>query len=301
VFVMRALTAPVRTDEVVATLGGIKGVSGIVVGGPTRDSGLDVVTADVMTDAADEMFARLLEVGIDADAVTLVRQSTVGAVARLRAGRWFTYGENTLVWAEAVDTARENATLTARYCLYMVAAGVIATFGIVLRNPILIVGAMAVSPDLMPLSAFAIGLVGGRPRLAVRGLVVLLIGMVIAGVSAAVLSWALWKAGAYGGVLSTSDALSGLVGRVSSDTVIVALAAGVVGMLAFETRASTAVGVAISVTTIPAVAFAGVAAGIGDYAQGEAALLVLLVNVVMLFAGSALTLMIQRRVGRRFA
>ena len=35
-------------------------------------------------------------------------------------------------------------------------------------------------------------------------------------------------------------------------------------MLALETRASAAVGVAVSVTTIPAAAYLGVAAGLGE-------------------------------------
>jgi Domain of unknown function (DUF389) len=42
---------------------------------------------------------------------------------------------------------------------------------------------------------------------------------------------------------------------------LIALAAGVAAILFFETRASAAVGVAISVTTIPASAYLGVAIG----------------------------------------
>jgi hypothetical protein len=49
--------------------------------------------------------------------------------------------------------------------------------------------------------------------------------------------------------------------HVNASTILVALAAGVAGMLAVATRASSAVGVAISVTTIPAAAFLGVALG----------------------------------------
>ena len=51
-------------------------------------------------------------------------------------------------------------------------------------------------------------------------------------------------------------------------TVLVALAAGVAAMLSFETRASAAVGVAISVTTIPASAYLGVAIGGGGIEHG---------------------------------
>lgn len=63
------------------------------------------------------------------------------------------------------------------------------------------------------------------------------------------------------------------VGRsqhLDAETILVALAAGVAGMLAVETRASMGVGVAISVTTIPAAAFLGVAAGIGELSKSLA-------------------------------
>ena len=66
---------------------------------------------------------------------------------------------------------------------------------------------------------------------------------------------------------------------VSVATVCVAAAAGVAGMLSFETRASFAVGVAISVTTIPAAAYIGVAAGLGAWHGAAGALAVLGVNL----------------------
>ena len=57
----------------------------------------------------------------------------------------------------------------ARYLAFMSVAGVIACYGVVDTNVILIVGAMAVSPDLLPITAIAVGIVGRRPALAVRG------------------------------------------------------------------------------------------------------------------------------------
>lgn len=292
---MRLLTTPDRADGAVAALHALDGASNILVGGVTRDGGLQAITVDLAPDAVDEAFVRLGEAGVDPERVTLVREPIVGAVQRRSTRGWFTYSRTALVWAEAVDTARENAELTARYCLYMVAGGTIAACGIILMNPMLLVGAMAVSPDLLPLSAFSVGVVGGRPRLAIRGLTVLVIGLAIAGVAASLVSWGLRAVGAYDGALSSGDVLSGLVVGVTPDTIIVAFAAGVAGMLAFETRASAAVGVAISVTTIPAVAFAGVGVGVGEYAQAQQALVVLVVNVAVLFFAGALTLLLQRR------
>ena len=78
-----------------------------------------------------------------------------------------------------------------------------------------------------------------------------------------------------------------------------AFAAGVAGILALETRASSAVGVAISVTTIPAAAYLGVAAGVGEESKAWGALAVLATER----GGAAawpgrLTLLVQRRWGR---
>jgi hypothetical protein len=70
-------------------------------------------------------------------------------------------------------------------------------------------------------------------------------------------------------------------------------------MLALETRASSAVGVAISVTTIPASAYLGVAAGVREASKVDGALLVLAVNVAMLVAGGCLVLAAQRELAPR--
>ena len=65
------------------------------------------------------------------------------------------------------------------------------------------------------------------------------------------------------GFSADAGVLEGLT-TVNSSTFIVALAAGIAAMLALESRASSAVAVAISVTTIPASSYLGVAAGVGE-------------------------------------
>ena len=80
-----------------------------------------------------------------------------------------------------------------------------------------------------------------------------------------------------------------------------AFVAGIAGMLALESRASAAVGVAISVTTIPASAYLGVAAGLGELEKATEALAVLGINVTMLVTGGTLALAVQRALGRRAA
>ena len=70
-------------------------------------------------------------------------------------------------------------------------------------------------------------------------------------------------------------------------------------MLALETRASSGVGVAISVTTIPAAAYLGVAVGLGERENVGGAIAVLGTNVGMLVLATSATLAVQRVLVRR--
>ncbi len=125
-----------------------------------------------------------------------------------------------------------------------------------------------------------------------------MLGLFAAAVAAAVLAAVLDATGALPDRFEVGrDALSGLT-TVNATTIGVAVAAGVAGMLALETRASAGVGVAISVTTIPAAAYLGVAAGVGELGRVPGAFAVLAVNIAMISAGGALTLMAQRRLAR---
>jgi uncharacterized hydrophobic protein (TIGR00271 family) len=147
----------------------------------------------------------------------------------------------------------------------MAVAGIIAGYGVIVDNPILIVGAMAVSPDLVPLIAASVGLVSGRWGLVRRGAVTLIVALGLAMVAAFLVVELLDLLG----ILPSIDLDRGLMASFSAvgvGTIGVALAAGVAGVLAFESRA-TAVGVAISVTTIPAAAMAGVSAGLGEWSR----------------------------------
>ena len=93
-----------------------------------------------------------------------------------------------------------------------------------------------------------------------------------------------------------NSSISDLAAHTDYSTLLVALAAGVAAMISFETRASAAVGVAISVTTIPASAYLGVALGNGEADEVLGALLVLAINVTLLTVAGTTTLAVQRRI-----
>jgi uncharacterized hydrophobic protein (TIGR00271 family) len=248
-----------------------------------------VLTAEIRPEHADSVLRQVAGCGVPHDDIALVRFDDVGPI-RLR-GRG-----SGLIWADVVGQASRNARPVARYLVFMVVAGVIAAFGVVEVNPILIVGAMAVSPDLLPLTAACTALVARRRRLAAWALLTLVVGLAVACASGAVVTALLRLADLLPANFTVGEsALSGLT-TVNVSTIGVALAAGVAGMLAVETRASAAVGVGISITTIPAAAYLGVAAGARELDRVLGALAVLGVNIAMLLVGGTATLLVQRRV-----
>jgi uncharacterized hydrophobic protein (TIGR00271 family) len=195
--------------------------------------------------------------------------------------------------------AARNSRPIARYLVFMLAAGVIASFGVIDYNEILIVGAMAISPDLLPITAIGVGLVDRRLRLAARAFVTLAVGMAFASAAAAASALAQDQFDRLPTSFNIGSTVLGSLTTVNNETIVVALAAGVAGMLALETRASSGVGVAVSVTTIPAAAYLGVAVGLGETGHALGALAVLATNVAMLVIAAAATLVLQRALARR--
>jgi uncharacterized hydrophobic protein (TIGR00271 family) len=276
--------------EVAKRLGAMPGARHVSLT-PGEHNGSALVTADLRASAADGALSMVRGAGIPAEDIALVRLDAIGPAPSDESVA--------LVWADVLGQARVNARAAVRYLIFMAVAGVIAAFGVIDENQVLIVGAMAVAPDLLPITAACTGLILRRARLVAQGLVAIALGLGTACILAAAVT----------GFLNLFDLLPaeftvhqiGIVSQthVEAETILVALAAGVAGMLATETRASSGVGVAISVTTIPAAAFLGVAAGIGEFSKSLAAMSVLATNVAMMIVGGSTTLAIQRKLATR--
>jgi uncharacterized hydrophobic protein (TIGR00271 family) len=288
---LRLATPADRADAIGRSLRDLDGVHRLVRMPSDANQSEVVFHADLEPAAADHVIQILRDARVGQENYVITREDVV-APTPLEAPAG---GLHAVAWVELIGQARANSWLVGRYFALMGVAGVIAALGVITDNSILIVGAMAVSPDLLPICATCVGIVGGRPRLVARASLTLVAGLAFAVVVATALA----------AILNATDVLdtpfeltdSGLGSLASTDysTVLIALAAGVAGILAFETRASAAVGVAISVTTIPAAGYLGVSVGAdgGDGALG--ALLVLAVNVVLLVISGTLTLGIQER------
>jgi uncharacterized hydrophobic protein (TIGR00271 family) len=255
-----------------------------------------VFVADVEPAAADRLVDEILAMGIGVDDYVLERVDVVAPLRRQLGGAGNLGG---FAWVEVMGQARANSRPLARYLALINVAAVIAAIGVITGSSILIVGAMAVSPDLLPICATCVGIVAGRTRLARRAFATLTIGMALVVLTAAVLSGLLKAADLLPAHFAVAESAFSTLARIDYSTVLIALAAGIAAMLSFETRAGSAVGVAISVTTIPASAYLGVAIGTGGAGTGVGALAVLLVNVTLLLVSGSLTLIVQRTLANR--
>ncbi|MSO42463.1 MAG: DUF389 domain-containing protein [Solirubrobacterales bacterium] len=287
---LRLSASHARAEVIGSSLGALEGVR--------RMSGTDahaaegrILSADVDPSSADNVIVALEEMGVTPHEYVLAR---VDVVAPVPAGRTQIGTAGTVAWVEILGEARANSRPLGRYLTLMSVAAVIAALGVIKSNSILIVGAMAVSPDLLPVCASCVGLVARKWRLARRSLLTLTIGLALVAIVSMLLAAGLQEVGLIGESFQVKhQAISGLV-TADYTTVLVALFAGIAAMLAFETRASAAVGVAISVTTIPVSAYLGVAFGTGNPTEGFGALAVLAINVFLLLVSGCLTLAAQR-------
>lgn len=250
-----------------------------------------VFVADVEPAAADPLIAAIDEMGVSIDDYVLAR---IDVVAPQRTHFTGHRGTDGLAWVEVMGQARANSWPLARYLALINVAAVIGAIGVIISSSILIIGAMAVSPDLLPICATCVGIVGGRRTLAWRAFATLTLGLGLVVVTAAVLSLLLKWTGILPDGFTVEQSSLHTLAHTDYSTVLVALAAGVAAMLSFETGASAAVGVAISVTTIPASAYLGVAIGGGGIEEALGALVVLIVNVGLLVVAGTLTLLAQR-------
>ena len=284
-----------RANDLATALEGTGGVHQIVSMSREPTGAGVVLEADLLPAVADQVMDLIQQWEI-ADGSYLITRQEVIAPTPIHGP---ITGGNEFAWIEVIGEARANARLLGRYLALMAVAGVLGALGVITDNPILVVGAMAVSPDLLPICAACVGFVARRAQLVRRALGTLLLGILLTWAVAAALAWLLQACGILTGDFQVHDtSLPGLA-STNYSTILVALAAGVAAMLSFETRAASAVGVAISVTTIPASALFGVSIGLGEVSAAWGAAGVLAVNVSLLLLSGSLTLAIQTALARR--
>ncbi|MFH8578472.1 DUF389 domain-containing protein [Streptomyces zaomyceticus] len=275
----------------------------VVLPGAARDPVGDLVMCDVARESTDELLHGLRGMRIDQDGSIAVEDIDLSMSTRADRAEEDAPGEgaDAVIWEQLAEATHEESTLSFTYLSFMGLATMIAACGVVLDNAILIVGAMAVGPEFGPLAGVCTAIVQRAPRLAVRSLTALLVGFATAILATTLFSLLMdWLNQFSEEMLDAERPQTSFIWQPDLFSFVVALLAGAAGTLSLTSSKSGAlVGVAISVTTVPAAANAAVALSYGEVGQMWGSIEQLLLNLLGIMLAGTATLALQQRLWRK--
>jgi uncharacterized hydrophobic protein (TIGR00271 family) len=203
-----------------------------------------------------------------------IEQQTQASRAWRRALGWLRPALTRVEQDEIIRQAREMASIDIDYVILILVSATIATLGLLLNSPAVIIGAMLVAPFISPLIAFSASLTVGRVLTSGRALVALAFGVGASMLVAAVIGW----------LLPTNLPTAEMLARGTPTLVDagVALAAGIIGAYATARKDIPAAlaGVAIAAALMPPLCTAGLGLAFGDYNLAFGASVLFLTNII---------------------
>jgi uncharacterized hydrophobic protein (TIGR00271 family) len=286
--------------QALEVLGGSPAVLNIVhLHGVAQKPAGDVILCDVAKEEASVILGDLKELEIPRVGSIAVEHIDTALSDAAEAAEKAAPGlpSDAVVWEEVEQRTSENTELSVSFVMFMVLAMQIGAVGILLDQPILIVGAMVVGPEFGPLAGLSVALVERRPDFAKRSLAALGVGfptgIVLACLATLVFRWIDVSPCDF---VPSQHQLTGFISNPDFFSFFVAFVAGTAGILSLTNAKSGAlIGVLISVTTIPAASNIGVAAAYGDWDEAGGAAGQLAINLTSIVLAGVLTLFIQRR------
>lgn len=296
---LRLIVPAGRTDEVVRLVEDTLGTTHLVVmPGVARDPAGDVVMCDVAREAGDGLISALRGIGLERDGSITVENMDLTLSARADRAEEEAPGEgaDAVLWEELSEATHEESTFSVTYVAFLALATMLAACGVMLDNAVLIVGAMAVGPEFGPLAGISTALVQRAPRLVARSLWALIGGFAVAMVLTAGFSWLMDASGLFTRAMIEADRPNtSFIWQPDMMSFVVAFLAGIAGTLSLTSAKSGAlIGVAISVTTVPAAANAAVAFSYSDYGQMTGSASQLAANLGGIVVAGTLTLLAQK-------
>jgi uncharacterized hydrophobic protein (TIGR00271 family) len=258
----------------------------------------DLILFDVPREDASVLLSELRELGLEHMGTIAIEaiESAPSDLAREAIAAARGSPADAVVWEEVEQRTSESAELSASFLAFMVLATLIAGVGILTDSQILIIGAMVVGPEFGPLAGVCIAIVERRIALARRSLVALAVGFPAA-IAATLAATLLYRAFdlAPSALEAATHPTTLFISEPTWFSIIVALLAGVAGVLSLTTAKSGAlIGVLISVTTIPAAANVGVASAYRNWDEFAGALAQLTINLAAIVVAGVATLSLQR-------
>ena len=297
VLTIRVSVPEALSTQVVELLHADAAVSSLaVIRGASVDPPGDVVLADIAREGVNPVVDRLHEMGVTDEGTIHVEPVHAWLSRRGLEAEKRTPGSSadSVVWADVTQRAYEESELNWTYLSFMTLATLLASIAIVLDSQVLVIGAMVLGPEFVPIAALGLALVRRRKSLFGRAARTLLLGfatsIVLATLAALLARWLGWvDIGDITGRRPDTEFIYS-PDRWSFVVAVIAAAAGVLSLTSAKVGGLS--GVFISVTTVPAsgnVAL-GLAFGAWDEVRGSGLQLVLNLSGMALAGWATLAL-----------
>jgi uncharacterized hydrophobic protein (TIGR00341 family) len=264
-----------------------------------KDEGVDYVVADetsgrefaaiayvpLPTNAVEPVLDSLRKAGLDDDAFTVVLDANTVVSRRFeQLQEQYADGrdEDRIARAELVAAAGGLVPSTRTYVLMTVVSALIATAGLLLDSPAVVVGSMVIAPLVGPAMSASVGTVVDDSAMFRRGVRLQVVGLLLSVAAAFAFAFAVRNVHLVP-PLADVTAVPEIRERVAPDflSLMIAVGAGVAGIVSLTTGVSaTLVGVMIAVALIPPAATVGIGLAWGRPLVSLGSAVLLLVNVL---------------------
>ena len=267
--------------------------------GALDDEGIDYVVSDetsgrdytgvayfpLPNEAVEPVLERLRDVGVDDDGYTVIVEANTVVSRRfeqLQERYAEEEDEDRIARQELTARAGDLAPSLSTYAIMTVVSAVIATAGLMLDSPAVVVGSMVIAPLIGPAMATSVGTVVDDREMFRRGVKLQIFGLLLAVASAGLFAFLIRSVHLIP-PLADVTSIPEIRERIAPDflSLVVALGAGVAGVISLSTGVSTAlVGVMIAVALIPPAATVGIGLAWGQPLVSLGSAVLLLVNVL---------------------
>ena len=186
------------------------------------------------------------------------------------------------LYSDIVDSTK----LSKIFVLMTILSTVVVAIGLLKNNVAIIIGAMVIAPFLGPNVALALSTNLADNKLGLNALKTLLSGILIV----------LLLSACMGYFFKTNPTIPEIATRTRADLsdIILALASGCAGVLAFTTGASSAViGVMVAVALLPPLTVCGLLLGTGQFSEAIGAFLLFITNIICINLAGVITFLVQ--------
>ena len=263
------------------------------------DEGIDYVVTDEVsgrefdavayiplpTNAVEPTLEQLRQAGLDDDAFTVVLEANT-VVSRRYEELEERYAEeedeDRIAREELVSAAADLSPALRTYVIMTIVSALIATAGLLLDSPAVVVGSMVIAPLVGPAMAASVGTVVHDDDLFRRGVRLQVLGLVLSVGAAFAFAFAVRYVHLVAPIADVTT-VPEVQERAAPDflSLVIALGAGVAGIISLTTGVSTAlVGVMIAVALIPPAATVGIGLAWGQPLVSLGSAVLVLVNVL---------------------